>query len=74
MHECININEHDFNRSEYILEFIEKIKDYLIMDNNFKNKLREYDKEYIRQIICGAIWLKGFLMILAEQLQVKQIM
>ena len=49
--ECININEYDFNRSEYILKFIEKLKDYFIMDNNFKNKLREYNKEYIKKKI-----------------------
>ena len=69
--ECININEYDFNRSEYILKFIEKLKDYFIMDNNFKNKLREYNKEYIKKNYLWSNIAQGFLNDISETITNK---
>jgi len=48
LNEYVNINLSDFDKHGYILEFLNKFKTYSEMDENIKDKFREYNKIHIR--------------------------
>ena len=49
LNEYIDINIYNFDKNKYIIDFINKLNNLINLPDEFKNKLREYNREYIKK-------------------------